>query len=102
MVALLFAIPLIILLYCAEEHFVNSNSHAPGLADCQGIAALLVLLYWTGWNSSVNSHQRDSNLWTSPYESRDTSKRLWPWISLSWNTSMFRVMVFVFPSNHQA
>ena len=37
------------------EHFGNSDGDAPGLADGQGIAAVSVLLYWTGWNSSVNS-----------------------------------------------
>jgi len=51
---------LIILLCCASEHFDNSHGDAPGLADGQGIAAVSVLLYWTGWNSSVDSSQNNS------------------------------------------
>ncbi|KAK4810855.1 hypothetical protein QYF61_008827 [Mycteria americana] len=31
----------------------KSNGHVPGLADGQGIAAVSVLLYWTGWNSGI-------------------------------------------------
>ena len=65
---LLLAVLLIILLCCAWEHFDNSNGHVPGLADDQGITAVSVLLYWTGWNSSVNSSRRDCDLWISPVD----------------------------------
>ena len=44
---LLFPALLIILFCSAWEHTDNNN----GLADGQGIAAVPVLLYWTGWNS---------------------------------------------------
>ena len=64
------AVLLIILLRCAWEHVDNSNSLAPGLADGQDITAVSVLLYWTGWNSGVNSSQRDCNLWMNPRGSR--------------------------------
>jgi len=63
---LLLDILLIILLCCAWWHLDNSNSGAPGLVDVQGIAAIPVLLRWTGWNSSVNSSQRDCHMWMSP------------------------------------
>ncbi|KAK4821271.1 hypothetical protein QYF61_017149 [Mycteria americana] len=43
-----------------------TNGLAPGLADGQGIAAVSVLLYWTGWNSGVNSSRRDCDLWMNP------------------------------------
>lgn len=39
----------VIVLYCAREHFVNSNSHVTG----PGTAAVPVLLYWTYRNTSV-------------------------------------------------
>ncbi|KAM9273587.1 shieldin complex subunit 2 isoform 2-T5 [Morus bassanus] len=47
-----------------------SNGQAPGLADGQGIAAVPVLLHWTGWNSSVSSSRRDCDLWMSLCGSR--------------------------------
>ena len=50
----LLAVLLSVLLCCAWEHFDNSNGDVPGLADGQDIAAVSVLLDWTGWNSSVN------------------------------------------------
>ncbi|KAK4824409.1 hypothetical protein QYF61_014720 [Mycteria americana] len=46
-----------------QHHVSDSNGDVPGLADGQGIAAASVLLHWTGWNSSVNSSQRDCDLW---------------------------------------
>ncbi|KAK4827001.1 hypothetical protein QYF61_013101 [Mycteria americana] len=52
----------------------RSNGLAPGLADGQGIAAVSVLLYWTGWNSGVNSSRRDCDLWMNP---RIALKGLW-------------------------
>ena len=64
------AVLLIILLCRAWEHVDNSNGDVPGLADGQGIAAVSVLLDWTGWNSSVNSSQRDCDLWMNPRGSR--------------------------------
>ncbi|OPJ69689.1 hypothetical protein AV530_012677 [Patagioenas fasciata monilis] len=39
------------------EHLDNSNGHASGLADGQGITAVSVLLYWTGWDINVKSSQ---------------------------------------------
>ncbi|KAK4810949.1 hypothetical protein QYF61_013357 [Mycteria americana] len=49
-----------------RESEEQNNGHTPGLADGQGIAAVPVLLYWTGWNSSVNSSRNDCDLWISP------------------------------------
>lgn len=46
-------------LCCAWGHFEDSNGDAQGLADGRGTAALSVLLYWTRWNSSVSTNQRD-------------------------------------------
>lgn len=51
---LLFAVVFIISTGCAWEHFDNSSGHVPGLAGGQGIAAVPVLLCWTGWSSSAN------------------------------------------------
>lgn len=48
----------LIILLC-WEHSDNSNSDAIGLADGQGTTAASVLLYWTGWDPSVSSSQRD-------------------------------------------
>jgi len=50
----LLVVLLIIFLCCTWKHSDNSNDDVPGLADGQGIAAVSVLLYWTGWNSNVN------------------------------------------------
>lgn len=49
------AVLLIISLYCAWEHFGNSNGDGPEPADDQGITAVSLLPYWIGCNSSVNS-----------------------------------------------
>jgi len=56
----LLALVLIILFCCAWEHFDNSDGNAPALADGQGIIAVSVLLYWTGWNFNVNTRQNKS------------------------------------------
>ena len=66
----LLAVLLIVLLCCAWERFDNSNGDAPGLADGRGIAAVSVLLYWTGWNSTANFSRWDCDLWMSPQGSR--------------------------------
>lgn len=75
----------------------------PGLDGGQGISAISVLLYWTGWSSSGSLSQENCDLWMCLYRSRcaytdvsiqmclqlhiDVSiqdaflKHLWQWIS---------------------
>jgi len=38
--------------------------------------ARALLLYWTGWNFSVNLSRRDCDLWMSPHWEQDTPKCL--------------------------
>ncbi|KAJ7395486.1 hypothetical protein BTVI_154782 [Pitangus sulphuratus] len=61
------AVLLITFLCCAWEHSDNIHGDRPGLADGQGIAAVPALLYWAGWNSSVNSSQGDCDSWICPW-----------------------------------
>lgn len=56
-----------ILICCAWEHFDNSCDHVPRLADGQGITAVPMWPYWTGWGFRVNSSQRGGDLWVSPH-----------------------------------